>query len=76
MEPLKHCLGNLTFLTETDNQINDNSTFEVKKEIFRVSRINMNLDIANYTSWNKTNIEARKDKLINMGLSIFDLSKY
>lgn len=59
-----HKLGNLTYLTREENLRADSEEFEKKKEIYARTRFKMTRELANYTSWQQDDIDARTEKLI------------
>ncbi len=71
LEPLKHSLGNLSFLGPADNQTLGNSDFNTKKPVLLGSSVTLNREIAANATWDPTTIAARKADLLTMALKVF-----
>lgn len=64
-------LGNLMLLSGLSNVKISNGSFEIKKEAYRISKIEPNQDICKYSSWNKESIAQRQHKLAEYALKIW-----
>lgn len=64
-------LGNLMLLSGLSNVKISNGSFETKKEAYRISKIEPNQDICEYSSWNKKSIAQRQHKLAEYALKIW-----
>lgn len=73
LEPLKHNLGNLTFLGAGDNAFGGNNNFISKKPLLSVSSVLMNNKIAEGISWDANAINQRTKCLVDAGLKIFKI---
>lgn len=73
LEPLANDLGNLTFLGPDDNDTLANKGFAAKRPAFASSSVLMNREIAAKTTWDASEIEARKQELKDIGLRIFSI---
>jgi len=71
LEPLKHDLGNLTFWSPDDNRGASNEDFQNKKTAYAGSNISLNRDLAKLDSWDTTQVDQRRKKLVEMALKIF-----
>jgi len=71
---LTNCLGNLTFLSSTDNSSMGNVDYGAKKLLFKDSVIWLNQQIAQkYSNWTANAIIEHENWLIEMALKIFKL---
>jgi hypothetical protein len=69
---LKHCLGNLTLVTQSFNSTVSNCAFDTKKPEFREQSVLMlNKDIAKEKIWNEVKIEERGARLSKEALAIW-----
>jgi hypothetical protein len=64
-EQLKHTLGNVTFLTGTDNKTASRKSFSEKKDIFRKTYLGVNEDLELATDWKPKNIQDRSTLLLS-----------
>ena len=64
-EQLKHTLGNVTFLTGTDNKTASRKSFSEKKDIFRKTHLGVNEDLELATEWKPKNIQDRSTLLLS-----------
>ena len=74
-EPIKHTLGNLTILSEIDNKMADNLSFEEKKQ--NLSRTNKKINqsiVKEYNHWDSETIKQRQDDLTEKLCRIFKLT--
>ena len=72
---LKHNLGNITILSETENKMADNTPYEDKKPILSQTNSLMNQSIPrDYFNWNKDSIESRQEDLEDKLCKIFKIS--
>lgn len=59
-----HRLGNLTYLSRTENALADSQDFEAKKRIYTQSEFKMSQAVAEHDTWYHKDIEARSERLI------------
>ena len=64
-EQLKFTLGNVTFLTGTDNKSASRKSFEEKKKIFKQTHLGINEDLENLKVWKPKNIQDRSTLLLS-----------
>jgi len=72
LEPIKNSLGNLTFLSPTENVTGANDDFTTKKPIYQASSVRMNREIdRNHAIWDAPAVNKRKDDLKNIACTVF-----
>ena len=71
LEPLKHDLGNLSFLSPQDNKSVRNADFSTKKVHYSNSNVSLNRDLGNLDSWSARIVNERREKLIEMAVKVF-----
>lgn len=70
-EQYVHRLGNLTLLGDEYNKECTNSTFDVKKEIYKQSNIDLTKDLLVYEDWNEYKIRDRQSDLADKAMKIW-----
>ena len=71
--PFVNNLGNLTILSEPENDDQGNRTFDDKKPLFRANGFGMNTEIADLDEWNLEAFETRTNQLLDRSLKVFNL---
>jgi hypothetical protein len=71
LEPLVNNLGNLTFLSPTENDAMGNKSFTVKKPLLAKSTVLLNHDIAKAPTWDVAAIDSHRELLIKMAQKVF-----
>ncbi len=71
LEPVKHTLGNLSFLGPGDNNLVGNDDFATKQPTLEQSSVLMNNKIAEKTTWDLATVNARTTELIDLALNVF-----
>lgn len=71
LEPLVNNLGNLTFLSPTENDAMGNKSFAVKKPLLAKSTVLLNHDIAKAPAWDVAAIDSHREMLIKMAQKVF-----
>jgi len=66
-------LGNLTFLNPRANERLGNKPYNEKLPTLKDSRILMNIEITQNTSWSLSNFNIRHAQLLKMGIKVFTL---
>lgn len=74
LDDKKHDLGNLTILTTDDNQVVENSSFNDKKAVFKVSKLLINNRICDFEEWDIENFKTRHQELKKAAEKIFTIS--
>jgi uncharacterized protein with ParB-like and HNH nuclease domain len=64
-DQLKHTLGNVTFLTGTDNKSASRKSFSDKKKIFKDTHLGLNEDLELMREWKPKNIQDRSTLLLS-----------
>ncbi|SHH63244.1 DUF262 domain-containing protein [Desulfofustis glycolicus] len=71
LEPVKNQIGNLTIMDPSQNNIGGSQSFQYKKHIYLGSLAAMTQDIGNKADWTITEIEERRDFLLDAAVAIF-----
>ncbi len=71
LEPLKNTLGNLTVRDPSSNNDDGNKPFTKKRKDLAQSNCLMNKEVAKKVKWEKPQIEAWKNRLLDAALKIF-----
>jgi hypothetical protein len=72
MEPVKHCLGNLSFFGATDNVAAANKSFTDKKVTnYAESTVSMTRDLASIPNWADSEVAAREIQLLDAAVRVF-----
>lgn len=61
---LRHCLGNLTLLTQDEQNSARNGDFDVKRGVLAASRFALSRQLADHDSWQPAAVQARTTSLI------------
>lgn len=70
-EALKHTLGNLTLLTESNNPSLGHSGFSEKKERLKKSLLKLNHEIAENAAWGEEQIRIRAKHLADLAIQVW-----
>lgn len=70
-EEVKHNIGNLTILDITENSLNANDSFGLKRKDYRNSGIRLTEDIAKNATWTKKEFNKHRETLIEIAKLIF-----
>lgn len=71
-----YVIGNLTFLSKSDNSKAKHNIFERKKEIFKnTSHLRMNMEIISKSEWNVKEIDERTNNLIKKLCELYEYKK-
>jgi hypothetical protein len=73
LDPLVNELGNLTILSQPDNDRVANKDFAGKKPIFRAGSFLMNQEIAKKPKWSPAALKARQQQLIDLAVKVFQV---
>jgi hypothetical protein len=68
-----HQLGNLTFLTEAENQCADDKTWEEKRAIYAKSKFVLSQELQEIERWDTAAVRARTERLIRILLGAWDI---
>jgi hypothetical protein len=71
LNPLKHTLGNLTALDETEGVKAGNKPFSKKKPTYAASRFKITQPLAEVEDWNPTEVAERVDFYVKRALKMF-----
>jgi hypothetical protein len=73
LEPLKNCLGNLTFWDKGDNRTAGNAPFAKKKSIYARSNVVLTSALGKLTNWTSVDLNKREKELLEDALKVFRL---
>jgi len=73
LTPYINSLGNLTVMSEAENNAVANKSFEQKRLVFTGSDLAINRKIGQYEAWNLENFKAREQDLLDRCMAIFSL---
>ena len=73
LTPYINSLGNLTVMSEAENNAVANKSFEQKRPIFAKSTLAINRKIGEYEAWNLDNFRARENELLKRIMAIFSI---
>ncbi|WP_322864746.1 HNH endonuclease family protein (plasmid) [Aquicoccus sp. G2-2] len=71
LRPFINSIGNLTVMSQAENDAVANKPFEGKRPIFAVSDLAINRSIADHEAWNLENFKARQQDLVDRCMVIF-----
>jgi hypothetical protein len=74
LEEVKHDLGNLSFWAPGENKLASNAPFDAKRRQYADSRVSLNRDIAKEETWDRDRLIARRHRLVEGALKIYQLS--
>jgi len=71
LEPWKHDIGNLSFWPGRNNSTASNKLFADKRNLYELSNVTLNRELAKLDDWNIQQFQQRKIKLLKMAKKIF-----
>lgn len=75
LESWKNSIGNLTILSSTENSRIGNGNFASKKVAYSESGIGLTRQLAQSATWTVAELTTRQQRIAEMALGIFDMSK-
>lgn len=73
LTPYINSLGNLTVMSQAENDAVANKSFEQKKKVFSKSDLAINRAIAEYDTWNLESFKTRQQDLLDQCMAIFSI---
>lgn len=73
LRPFVNSIGNLTVMSQAENDTAANRSFEQKRPIFESSSLAMNREIAKHQNWDVSNYRRRENDLLARLLAIFSI---
>ena len=73
LRPFVNSIGNLTVMSQLENNAAANSSFEQKRPFFESSSLAMNREIAKIRTWNVDSYRRRENDLLDRLLAIFSI---
>lgn len=73
LKPFVNSIGNLTVMSQAENDTAANNSFEQKRPVFASSSLAMNREIAEIETWNVENYRRRENDLLDRLLAIFSI---
>ncbi|WP_282158723.1 DUF262 domain-containing protein [Shimia thalassica] len=73
LTPYINNLGNLTVMSQAENDAVANKSFEQKRAVFSQSDLSINRLIGEYETWNLENFKARQQNLLDRCMAIFSI---
>lgn len=73
LTPYTNSLGNLTVMSQAENDAVANKSFEQKRAVFAKSDLAINRTISEYDAWNLDNLKKRQQDLLDRCMAIFSI---